>query len=89
MPIRKTTYLVGGKAVSLAYVAALADVHPEVADAQVCTLPVQASPPPDRQPRWSATHIRRLMGRDPAQADRVIKRIGYERVMRRLQAQGF
>ena len=77
-----------GEPVTLAFVACLADSHPEaVTDA--------APPPPpppklaiERPPRWSEKLIRRSLGKDREHSARLLNRAGYAATMRRIDRGG-
>jgi hypothetical protein len=91
--IRKTTYLVNGAPISLPFLEALADEHPETVE------PAPASPdlpkvrerrgPREpvslRSPRMTEKFIRRALGRDPEHTARTLDRIGFEATMKRIE----
>jgi hypothetical protein len=89
MHIRKSRYLVLGQHITLAFVACIADRHPELID----TAPPASPEPPrlsgaERPPRFSERNIRKALGRDPKQSARLLHKVGYEATVRRIERGG-
>ena len=84
MRIRRSVYVKLGEPITLAFVACIADHHPEH---------IEAAPPPpepewlaiERPPRWSEKLIRRTMGRDRKHTARLINRFGDQATVRRIE----
>ena len=98
---RTAIYLLQGTSVSLPFIAAIADQHPEAIEATPPTLDApyhalkercgprhQATPKSERAPRMTVKFIRRTLGKDPKQAAAMQDRIKYERTMRRVMRTG-
>ena len=86
--IRRTIYRAQGAPITLAFVACIADSHPELTDA---TPPPPPEPKPlaiERPPRWSEKLIRRTMSRARETPAQMRNRIGYEATMRRIDRGG-
>ena len=91
MRIRRSVYVKLGQPISLAYLACIADSHPEVA--------IEAASPPQPKPqppalaraqqpsRWSEKLTRRR-NRASERMARALNRIGYEATMRRIDRGG-
>ena len=84
--IRRTIYRVQGEPITLAFVACIADRHPEA---------IEAAPPPpppklaaERAPRWSKKLIRISLGKDRKHTERLANRMGYAATMRRIDGGG-
>ena len=86
--IRKTVYLVQGVSVSLPFIAAVADSHPETIDAAPPPLPEPEWLAIERPPRWSEKLIRRTLGKDRKQTARLLNRLGYDATTRRIDRGG-
>ena len=84
---RRTIYRVQGQPIALAFVACLADIHPDAT--------IEAAPPPQPEPpaltrpsRWSEKLIRRTMSRDRESLAQMRNRVAYEATMRRIDRGG-
>lgn len=86
--IRRTTYMVLGRPVSLAYIPCIGDEHPEA---------VPGAPPPprpdrashERAPKMTEAAIRRVLGKDRAHSATLKDRVGFEATLSRIAREGF
>ena len=81
MRIRRTTFVKYGQPVTLAYIEAISDQHPEAIDGA----PPPPAPPRERGPRLTAHYIRKVLRKpEPPRQDEA----KYEAVMRRIMREG-
>ena len=99
MHIRRTTYLQDGLPVSLAYIEAIADLHPETVEGAPPSMPDSEPHQVERRgPRRRTPQAKRERG--PAMTERFIRKVlrkpepprkdqaQYERTMRRVMREG-
>ena len=86
--LRRSVYWKFGEPITLAFVSCVVDFAPELTTAT----PAPTAPPPklkfERAPRWSERNVRRAMGRDRKQGARALRKVGFERTMRRIMREG-
>jgi hypothetical protein len=83
--IRRIIYRIQGEPVTLAFVACIADQHPEHIDAPQPPPEPLAIERPSRQSRWSEKLTRRR-DRDRERMTHALNQVGYEATVRRILA---
>ena len=85
MRIRRTTFVKYGQPVTLAYIEAISDQHPEAIDGAPSPPAPPPAPPRERGPRLTAHYIRKVLRKpEPPRPDEA----KYEAVMRRIMREG-